>query len=83
MSFGEAFNRARQMGVSNFGWDDPSAKYGSYHTGLRNPETSVDLSVPNPAHTGGAINTPGWIAGPGYDPRVTQILRETKPLRTA
>jgi hypothetical protein len=66
MSFGEAFNRARQLGVSNFGWDDPSAKYGSYGTGFKPAEEKSaqqqemeynDRAVENVRKKGGFWNT--------------------------
>lgn len=75
-NFDSAFGNARKMGLSEFGWNG-----GRYTTEL-DPGTPdayetnpVDLSTPNPTVSGTTLPTSGWIAGPGYDPRVTQILK--------
>lgn len=75
-NFDSAFGNARKMGLSEFGWN------GDRYTTELDPGTPdayetnpVDLSTSNPATQGGSIHTSGWIAGPGYDPRVTQILK--------
>lgn len=70
-SFSSAFGAARRSGLNEFTWNGKR-----YNTQLA-PESTSSVSEslpgasgPNPTHTGGAINTPGWIAGPGYQPGI-------------
>jgi hypothetical protein len=69
------------MGLSEFGWngdryttelDSGTPDSGTPDAYETNP---VDLSTPNPTVSGTTLPTSGWIAGPGYDLRVIQILK--------
>lgn len=64
--FKDAFKRARKAGLKEFIWDDPRAKYGSYHTGLRQEKSaSQPKEESGYIQTGSATATyPQYIAKP-------------------
>jgi hypothetical protein len=61
--FNDAFAKARKTGLSNFVWDDPRAKYDSYHTGLK-PEESSEQSGGYIQDGGATATYPQYIATP-------------------
>lgn len=70
-SFSSAFGAARRSGLNEFTWNGKR-----YNTQLA-PESTSSVSEslpgasgPNPTHTGGTVNTSGWIASPGYQPGI-------------
>lgn len=69
--FGDCFNRARQAGLKEFIWDDPRAKYRSYHTGIKTDKNGESQSAVEQTANSGALNSPtvtGVLPDYVYDP---------------